>query len=301
MFSAEYIAFLVTTTVLNISGLISNAFIVTVVITQWTKCRRLVSSEQLFLSLALSIVCVAIILSVYCFSFTTLSSYSYTNFQTWSSFFAFAVIFRYWLTALLCSFYCIKIVNSTHTFFLWCKLRISWLIPQLLVGSIIISLLAVIVTLSFMHIPSSSANATTMTEAKSHNESGNSFLVFFLTVGSGCPFLLVLLCSILVVASLCGHVCQMTSKESNFKSFQTKAHIRAAGTGLSLLLLFLSFFVAQIFSLTRLERHDEHLLPVLLAGYSPAQAAILVLKNPKLKQALAAMVQRTVLIFEEKS
>nr|XP_060615866.1 taste receptor type 2 member 4-like [Anolis sagrei ordinatus] len=283
MSSPEYFAFLVIGVALVISGLIFNGFIVIVMITQWIKCRRLASSEQLLLSLGLSNLWVTIALHGFCF--TNLSNDSDKTGQTWFSFFTFTVIFRYWLTALLCFFYCIKIVNSTHTFFLWCKLKISWLIPRLLVGSIVISLLAFIVTLSFMYIPSSSANATTMIEAKSQSHiSSNSFLKLFFAVGSGCPFLLVLLCSILVVASLCRHVCQMTSKESNFKSFQTKAHIQAARTVLSLLLLFLSFFVAEVLYMSVEMRHDKQLfLWAVMDVYSPAQAAILVLNNPKLK------------------
>uniref|UniRef100_A0A803SNZ3 Taste receptor type 2 n=1 Tax=Anolis carolinensis TaxID=28377 RepID=A0A803SNZ3_ANOCA len=278
MFSPGDIAFLVIAAVLNISGFISNGFIVTVMITAWTKCRRLASNEQLFLSLGLSNVCVTIVFSMYCFSFTTLSNYNVNIFQTWFSFFSSVVIFRYWLTVLLCFFYCIKIVNSTHTFSLWCKLRISWLIPRLLMGSIIISLFVLIMALSFMYILSPPANATTVIQGMSHNESVNILILFFLTVGSGCPFLLVLLCSILVVASLCRHVCQMTGKESHLRSFQTKAHIQAARTVLSLLLLFLSFYVAQTLSMTLLKmattdflslfvefRYRRHLNPTTLS------------------------------------
>ncbi|XP_062826140.1 taste receptor type 2 member 4-like [Anolis carolinensis] len=300
MFSPGYIAFLVTAAVLNISGFISNGFIVTVMITAWTKSRRLASSEQLLLSLGLSNLWVTIVLIVFCFGFATLTNFNDQIFLF--SFFSFAVVVRYWLTVLLCFFYCIKIVNSTHTFFLWCKLRISWLIPRLLVGSIIITLLAFVMILSFMYILPPPANVTTVIHAMSHSESIKSLIVFFLTVGSGCPFLLVLLCSILVVASLCGHVCQMTGKESHLRSFQTKAHVQAARTVLSLLLLFLSFFVAQTLSMTVDIGYNERLfIFTVMTIYSPAQAAILVLNNPKLKQALAVMVQRTVLICEEKN
>nr|XP_060615860.1 taste receptor type 2 member 9-like [Anolis sagrei ordinatus] len=290
------IAFLVTATVLGISGLISNGFIVIVMITQWTKCRRLASSEQLLLSLGLSNLWATISLSLFHFSFSAESDVNSLNFQIWYSFFFFCITFRYWLTALLCFFYCIKIVNCSHAFFLWCKLRISWLIPRLLVGSLIISLLAFIVTLSTRHTPSQespTANATTVTQRKSLKDTFKRFDVFFPALVSGCPFLVVLLCSILVVASLCGHVCQMTSKDSHLRSFQTKAHIQAAWTVLSLLLLFLSFFVAQVVMMTaRLGFNEELFISAILMIYSPAQAVLLVLNNPKLKQALAVMVQR---------
>ncbi|XP_016846309.1 taste receptor type 2 member 143-like [Anolis carolinensis] len=294
MSSPKTIALLVTEAVLDISGLICNGFIVIVII-QWTKCRTLASIEQLLLSLALSNGCVTIVIGVFHFGFASEDNFSSLIFEIWYSFFFFAVIFRYWLTALLCFFYCIKIVSSTHTFFLWCKLRMSWLIPRLLVGSVIIALLAFIVSLSTMHIsPQESpvANDTMLTRGKLLKETITSFDMFFSAVGSGCPFLVVLLCSILVVASLCGHICQMSGKEPHLRSFQTKAHIKAAGTVLSLLLLYLLFFIVQTFSMTENIEYSEEFILAVMAVYSPAQAAILVLNNPKLKKGLSLMVQR---------
>ncbi|XP_060615859.2 taste receptor type 2 member 143-like [Anolis sagrei] len=286
---------LVTEAVLAISGLLWNGFIVTVII-PWTKCRTLASSEQLLLSLGLSNGCVTVVIGVLDLSFALEYNFSSLISEIWFSFFFLTVIFRYWLTALLCFFYCIKIVNSTHTFFLWCKLKISWLIPRLLMGSIIISLSAFIVTLSTMHIPpqeSPVVNNTMVSQGKLLKDTLTTFDVLFLTFGSGCPFLVVLLCSILVVASLFGHVCQISGKEPHFRSFQAKAHIKAAGTVLSLLLLYLSFFTVQTFSMTVYKECNDGFLWAMMAAYSPAQAAILVLTNPKLKQALCSMVQRT--------
>ncbi|XP_062825432.1 taste receptor type 2 member 10-like [Anolis carolinensis] len=97
-----------------------------------------------------------------------------------------------------------------------------------------------------------------------------------------------------IVVSLCGHVCQMRSKESHLRSFQAKAHIQATWTVISLLLLFLSFFVAQTLSMTvDIGYNGKLFIFTVMSIYSPAQAVILVLNNPKLKQALAVMVQRT--------
>ncbi|XP_067320891.1 taste receptor type 2 member 4-like [Anolis sagrei] len=310
MSSPEYIIFLAIGVVLVISGLIFNGFIVFVMISQLTKCRSLASSEQLFLSLGLSNLWATIVLGLLHFDFSPASDFSSFNFEIWYSFFFFSIIVRYWLTALLCFFYCIKIVNSSHAFFLWCKLRISWLIPRLLVGSLIISLFALIVTLSTMHIPAqespagntTSANTTTVNQRKSLKGSFKKFDLMFSAFGSGCPFLVVLLCSILVVASLCEHVCQITSKDSHLRSFQAKAHIQATRTVLSLLLLFISFFVVQTLSMTvDIGYNGTLFILTVMTIYSPAQAVILVLNNPKLKQALAVMVQRTVLICEDQS
>nr|XP_016846315.1 PREDICTED: taste receptor type 2 member 9-like [Anolis carolinensis] len=297
MASPNYIAFLVIEVVLVISGLIFNGFIVMVMITQWIKYRRLASCEQLILSLGLSNLWVTIVFGLFHSAFSHESEFSSLNFQIWYSIFFFCITFRYWLTALLCFFYFIKLVNSSHAFFLWCKLRISWLIPRSLMGSLIISLFVFIVIVSNMYTPSQESpatNTTTVTQGKSLKDILTKFDVLFSTIGSGCPFLVVFLCSILVVVSLCGHVCQMRSKESHLRSFQAKAHIQATWTVISLLLLFLSFFVAQTLSMTvDIGYNGKLFIFTVMSIYSPAQAVILVLNNPKLKQALAVMVQRT--------
>ncbi|XP_042305964.1 taste receptor type 2 member 41-like [Sceloporus undulatus] len=251
MFAPKLIASWVTTVLLGISGLISNGFIVKMMITQWTKCRSLASSEQLFLSLGLSNLCATIALSV--FYFVIIFAPSYLTSQLSYSFVFFAVIFRFWLTALLCFFYCIKIVNSTHALFLWCKLRLSWLIMRFLVGSLLISLFTLIVTFSNVYVlpqKNMTTNVTRKSQEKSKIEYFIRFKLFFSTIGCVGPLVMVFLCSFLVVASLCGHVCQMRGKESHLRSFQTKAHIKAAGTVLSLLFLYILFFVAQSRSLT---------------------------------------------------
>ncbi|XP_077779621.1 taste receptor type 2 member 41-like [Podarcis muralis] len=104
---------------------------------------------------------------------------------------------QFWLAAWLCILYCIKIVNSTHSLFLWCKLRISGFLWDL-------------ISLS---------------------------PAFPTHTGSGCPFLAAFLCSIMAVASRFRHFCKMRGKGLNFQSPQMVAHIKAAGKVLSLLML----------------------------------------------------------------
>ncbi|XP_032997754.1 taste receptor type 2 member 10-like [Lacerta agilis] len=102
-------------------------------------------------------------------------------------------------------------------------------------------------------------------------------------------------CSITVVASLYRHVYKVTGKGSNVRSLQTDAHTKAAGTVLLLLILSISFYAAKILFLTGYINKDIVAISVcltLILMYSPVQAALLVLVNPKLKQAAARMLPR---------
>ncbi|XP_061469399.1 taste receptor type 2 member 1-like [Rhineura floridana] len=298
MLSPKIIAFLVAVTDFALGGLISNGFIVAVTVMEWAKCRSLAASEQLLLSQGMSNICFTgflTALSVCYYSPPDVNNYLKSG--KLYVFAIFAVFSRFWLTAWLCVFYCIKIVNSTQSLFLWCKLRISQLVPWLLVGSQVFSLLVTIFAMQSLHTQTQSNrtnNTTNMTEGRT--EYASYFKIFFLITGTGCPFLLVLCCSIKVVASLCRHVSHLTSAESNLRSLQTEAHIKAAGAVLFLLILSIIFYVVQTLLITDVYVEQNifaySVCIAVLLMYSPAQAAILMLVNPKLKQAAARMLPR---------
>uniref|UniRef100_A0A803SL84 Taste receptor type 2 n=1 Tax=Anolis carolinensis TaxID=28377 RepID=A0A803SL84_ANOCA len=267
-----------------VGGLISNGFIVKVIINEWILYKCFTANEQLLLSLSISNFTITILMLISFFLQNQVNSY--TRIQT--SFSYSVVVFRSWLTVWLSVFYCIKITTSTHFLFLWCKLRISWLIPRLLVGSAIISFVSIYAFRDIL-IPSHSnttATNTSMIQEWRLPQLVDSFKVFFLSAGSACPVLMMVLFSTVAVGSLCRHICRMTGKESRFRNPQTEAHIKAAGTVILLLLFHVSFYMAETISLTiNIRTKHDIFVVVLTVVYPPAQAAILVLVNPKLKQA----------------
>ncbi|XP_042303421.1 taste receptor type 2 member 1-like [Sceloporus undulatus] len=295
MASLMFITFVITSAVLATSGLISNGFIIIMIAIEWAKSRSLASSDQLFLSLSLSnIWAIVLLLPFYIDDFLMFSFTGNLVLKILFPIVVFVVISRFWLTAWLCIFYCIKIVNSTHSCFLWCKRRISWLLPRLLVGSLVFAFFASLSALQIgpVDLQSNTTGISMMNQGKTLKDSAYAFQIFFFIIGSSSPLLAVVLCSTLVVASLFRHVCRIISKE-NFRSLQRGAHIKAAGTVLSLLLLYLSYFVAQTLSvIADLRKSERFLISLVMMIYSPAQAAILVLNNPKLKQAITVMIQR---------
>uniref|UniRef100_A0A8D0BLT8 Taste receptor type 2 n=1 Tax=Salvator merianae TaxID=96440 RepID=A0A8D0BLT8_SALMN len=282
-----------------LGGLLSNAFITAVIITEWAKSRSLAASEQLLLSLGVSNIFATFVLSLSLFSLniTVTSSNSLMLCLYYS--FNFGVTFiRYWLNAWLCVFYCVKILNSSHFFFLWWKMKISRLVPRLIVGSCVVSFFTSFFVALSIFIPlhsNKTANITNITQEGKVEETWKNANIFFLILGSSCPLLVVFLCSILVVVSLCRHACKMTTEGSNLRNLQTEAHVKAVRTVLSLLVLYISFYVAHtVVIVLDFEKEQFSLLLYLIVMlmYSPIQAAILVLSNPKLKQTASRMLAR---------
>ncbi|XP_034961916.1 taste receptor type 2 member 8-like [Zootoca vivipara] len=294
--SLQFIAFLASLAVLAIGGLISNGFIAAVIVTEWAKSRKIDAREQLLLSLGMSNIGFSGVMSPCLINYYFFpGSSSYLTLQISQFIGSFLAFSRFWLTAWLCLFYYLKIVNNNCSLFLWCKLMISRIVPWLLGGSQAISLLVAFFAVQNLYIKPQ-RSITNMTQDRTELDLATNFKIFYLITGCGCPFLIAFPCSIMVAASLYRHVYKVTGKESNVRSLQTDTHTKAAGTVLLLLILSISFYVAKILFLTGYIIKDTVGISVCVAiilMYSPVQAALLVLVNPKLKQAAARMLPRT--------
>ncbi|XP_062825434.1 taste receptor type 2 member 8-like [Anolis carolinensis] len=293
MSSPQLISFILALVDLALGGFISNGFILTVILRVWNKSRSLDSSEQLLLSLVLTNLWATVLVILTCINDYIIPMFPKSLMYSLNDF---IIICRHWFTACLCVFYYIKIVNSTHSLFLWCKLRISWLVPRLIAGSLVVSLFLVLF-MSFFTLINIQRNTTLigtqMNEEISQHHNTGIHEILFLIVGSGSPLLVILVCCILVVASLCKHVYRMKSKEHNSRSIQTKAHIKATGVVLCILLLYLLFYVAQTFSLIVIKGKIEIILvTTTVYVYSCAQAYVLLLVNPNLNQAAIQVLPR---------
>ncbi|KAJ7338196.1 hypothetical protein JRQ81_010874, partial [Phrynocephalus forsythii] len=208
--SPQVVVFLMGVADLALAGLISNTFLVTMMVTEWTENKRLGSIGQLLLSVGLSnlgsnvSVAVNLILAFYAPHLVNT-----LWFQIVSPFTNSVVYFRFWLAAWLCVFYCIKIVNNTYSFIHWGKQRISWLIPRLLAGTWLVSILS---CFSIFSVPRHTAqnNRTGIVTNETQTEDFRFQRIWYLIIGCGFPFVVALLCSILSIASLGTHLRRMT-------------------------------------------------------------------------------------------
>ncbi|XP_008103325.1 taste receptor type 2 member 8-like [Anolis carolinensis] len=296
MFSLQITAFLVVAADLTLGGLISNGFIATVIIRKWIKCRSLASSEQLLLVLGISNVFAIILQTASVIGENVFICSDQLILPIIFFFVFFVTFFRFWLTAWLSLFYCIKIVNSTHVLLVWCKMRISWLIHRLLLGSLLISLFISFFAFHeflFEFQSNRTASVANRTQEQTLRKTVDYFKVLFLAIGTSCPLLVVLFCSILSIVSLCRHIHRMTREKSSFRSIQAEAHLKAAQTMLSLLFFYVLFYVGETLSMTIHFENGKQISAIFVVLlYSHAQAAILVLVNSKLKRTATQILLR---------
>ncbi|XP_056419477.1 taste receptor type 2 member 40-like [Hyla sarda] len=120
-----------------------------------------------------------------------------------------------WFATILCVFYCVKITNYNHRFFIILKTRISSLVHWFLLASLTISIgcslpfSGYVVDLGLLEFTSVSAENKTFTKVVYYKTTQNVFLV--LLVGSLPPFLIFCVVIFLLIQSLWMHVRRMRS------------------------------------------------------------------------------------------
>ncbi|XP_078237480.1 taste receptor type 2 member 41-like [Pogona vitticeps] len=281
--------FLIPSIALILLSFILNGLMIKAMICEWVHRRRLSPRDQILLSLSASnLACTILELQI---NFIFESAFVVRILYVWETF---AVQCRCWFTAWLSIFLCIKIVSCNHYLFHLCKLKISAWVPWGLLGSMIISL-----------FPSFPAfwNFTIVCQRNSTGELSDlaenfrlrlNVPYFVLLLGLFLPPLfLVLLCSILTVASLFRHVCRLTGQGPQFTHSQMKAHVKAAIALLTFFFFYL--FLTMVDILMMFEPYFTNpsiLLTHTLASlfFAPVQAAILIAVNPQLRQEVACLL-----------
>nr|XP_002714066.3 taste receptor type 2 member 1 [Oryctolagus cuniculus] len=193
-----------------------------------------------------------------------------------------------WLATWLGVFYCIKIATFHHPLFLWLKMRISRLLPWLVLGSLLCAAISsgTCSTESWMSFQKAlqtffSRNATSPIKETS---ALSSFFVF------GCfafPFLVFLVAALLLILSLGRHTWQLRSPTAGARFPSRSAHVRALLSVLSFLFLYFSHLVVALLLSSQVFPPGSlmFMLCLLISGaYPSGHSVILILGNSKLKQ-----------------
>ncbi|KAJ7305703.1 hypothetical protein JRQ81_010069 [Phrynocephalus forsythii] len=286
MFSPPYLVFSIG---LILLGLILNGLMMKVLLCKWLRGRRLCPRDQILLSLSASNTIITI-------------QETLVNFAVKSAFVAqiiyvgetFVILCRCWITAWLSVFLCVKIVSCNHKLFLLCKLRISEWVPWLLLGSVFISSLPSATVFWNMSVPSQRNTTAEVSDLAKYLQFRPSvpYLIILLGVFIA-PLLLVLLCSILSIASLFSHVCHLKSQGPQFTRSQMKAHIKAAVALICFSLLYLSLAVVETLMILQMDVMDSNVSParvMINLFFGPGEAAILIAVNPQLKWAVTFLL-----------
>ncbi|XP_029470269.1 taste receptor type 2 member 7-like [Rhinatrema bivittatum] len=316
---------LITTAAFTVLGSVVNAFIVAVNGTEWVKSRRLNSIDIILTSLGAARFCFQweimlekIIFAVYP-DFTTQTESANTLFFTW----VFLELSSFWFACWLSVFYCAKIANFSHPLFIFLKLKIPGIVPWLLLGSILVSLVISFPTAwGFCRIyphnyttdfsPNSSilTNCTlTWDLCKKHPNNSikvlspnitagglklvhknYAFLKPTIGLGYSLPFFIFCVAALLLIGSLWKHTRQMKGNTMAFTNPSLEAHFIAIKIMTSYFFFCTFYFICAIMDMMDWVSDESPwtlVISIGIAAYPSLHSVILILSNAKLKQSWA--------------
>ncbi|XP_008488956.2 taste receptor type 2 member 8 [Calypte anna] len=280
-------------TLQTFAGMWINAFIVSVLCVSWVKKRSFNTNEKILLLLGCSRVgylCTAwvgsFIENIYSFCV-----YVHQKIQIISALLSFFNIFSLWISAILSVFYCIKIANFQHTFFIYLKVRIDRIVPWLMLTSVPVSLgVSVFVYIVIDEARCDNNNCTTsgyLWHLTVRPELHFFPLYFFTGFVYATAFAAVISSALLLLFSLWRHKHRMQTKSG--KNVSVDAHIKAMKSILSFFFIYTFNFIiltlSLIYSLKK-EKAVMFFITFFLYSFSAAHSLILIFSNPKLEKTL---------------
>ncbi|NWI54706.1 TA2R9 protein, partial [Calyptomena viridis] len=273
------------------SGMWINAFIISLLCKAWFKKKTLNSNEKILLLLGCSRFGYLSISWVYSFF-----SLFYPNYLSVHSIIQLAegtqLFFNgsnLWVSACLCVFYCIKIANFRNSFFIYLKVKIDRIVPWLLLGSVLFSLLIGILVYDIsdkLHCNKSTSQGNSW-EVKYRTDEHYFLVYFIIGLLFVTSFTAVIFSPLLLLFSLWRHKRNMQT--NSMKDLSVDAHIRAMKSILSFLVMyninFASFFVTTVYSVEGLHP-IMFLLYVVLFAFPGVHSLILIFSNSKLENTM---------------
>ncbi|NXP76365.1 TA2R8 protein, partial [Ramphastos sulfuratus] len=276
-------------TVQAFAGLWINGFIVCVLCVAWVKKKIFNSNEKILLVLGCSRLGDLCTTWVYFFLSIIYPQCFYVNPipQMLSSIRTFLLFSNLWVSACLCVFYCIKIANFQHTFFIYLKVKIDRMVPWLLLVSelfqLIIGIFAYDITYRaiFQNVNSTAPTHFWDIPIKMDGQT----LAFFCISGfvSTTAFLTAIFSVFLLLFSLWRHKRKMQA--NSVRNLSMDAHTKAIKSILSFIFIYSINFTGYILSLIQAKKTGYVLMfLILIFQYVPpiVHSLILIFINPKL-------------------
>ncbi|XP_027519244.1 taste receptor type 2 member 7-like [Corapipo altera] len=279
------------------AGMWINAFIVSVICMAWVKKKTLNSNEKILLLLGSSRFWFLCISWVYFFLSIIYPNFLYVH-PTLQLVVSLQSLLNYsniWVSACLCVFYCIKIANFRNSFFIYLKVKIDRMVPWLLLGSVLLSL--VIGTIIYYVIDKAFCKNLNFScqgciwKASIRIEE-HFFPIYFITgFGFVTSFMAVTFSALLLLFSLWRHKRNMQTNSTKDLSMDT--HIKAMKSIISFLVMysinFASLILTLIYAISS-QNHTDFLISVFLYAFPGFHSIILIFSNPKLEKTLLRIV-----------
>ncbi|XP_069707191.1 taste receptor type 2 member 116-like [Phaenicophaeus curvirostris] len=200
-----------------------------------------------------------------------------------------------WASSCLSVFYCIKIANFQHSFFTFLKAKIDRMVPWMLMGSVLLSLIISIVAYKNTEVVRfDNLNATCLGNYWRLTATSDTYFfpIFFLTgFGFATAFLAVSFSALLLLFSLWRHKRRMQA--NSVRNISVDAHIKAMKSILSFFFLYSINFTCYVLSLVFAQETDKGillLLSVFVNAFPIVHSLVLIFSNPKLEKALLMTV-----------
>lgn len=274
----------------SLTIIVQSSLIVAVLGREWMQIKRMSSVDMIFISLGFCRFFQqwSSMLYNFCFYFNPNTTFWYIG-MIWE----FTNTLTFWLTSLLAVVYCVKVSSFAHPAFLWLRWRILRLVPQLLLGSLMISCVAIIFSIiknhikfqliAMMHLPGNN----TVTERIKMQK----YLIFQYLIFLVIPFLLFLVSTISLIASLCQHLGKMQRHNIGHHDSSLKAHFNALRYLAFFLIFFTSYFLAIFTAITGIllnRRRWFWVWEIVIYAIVSVHSTLLMLSSPKLKKVLRA-------------
>ncbi|NXI81803.1 T2R40 protein, partial [Rhipidura dahli] len=275
------------------AGMWINAFLVCVICTAWVKKKTLNSNEKILLLLGCSRFCYLGISWVYSFLSAIYPYYLYVHhiLQLLQGAYSFLNSSNFWVSACLCGFYCIKIANFRNSCFIYLKVNIDRIVPWLLLGSEIFSLVIGIFVYDIIDkAVCKNLNFTCQGrfwKATIRIEEHFYPLHFLTGFVYTTAFMAVIFSAVFLLFSLWRHKHKMQTNSMN--SLSVDAHIRAMKSILSFFLMYSINFMSLILTLISLTKHLNQvifLVNLIQHAFPGVHSLILIFSNPKLEKTL---------------
>ncbi|MEE6517968.1 hypothetical protein FKM82_028604 [Ascaphus truei] len=279
-----------------------NLFVVAVNLKDWIRGRKVFTSDMIITSLGFSNLCIQALLAVSIYDYLvsggiySLDNISQLIFLIRMFVFSSSLWFATWLSV----FCCVKVVNFKQSILVRLKLRISAMMPWLLFGSLLFSLVISLPAHWDLYKDESPINVTVNASVGStitgiHFQSRCSCLFGIYLLGCFAAFTLFCVAALLLIASLCQHIQRMGQDESVLTTAQLQVHVSAVRMAISLLIINISFFVPAVLLLTSAVVAGTVLYVVCstFICVSPALLpVVLILGNVRLRKAMAGLLLR---------
>lgn len=280
-------------------GMLANGFIVLINIIDWFRSRKLSPTDLILIFLSLSRLLLQAVVILDVIFFTLLNNTPRNMLFILTSAWVFTDIVNLSFAACLSVFYLAKIAVFSHPVFLQVKRRFSGLVPRLLLGSVVFSAVAtIIVNISWSYgLPTCYKSLSSNRSNPEMNLPHMCRQIPAITAAFDIiPFMVFLSSSVFLISSLWKHMRRVQHSETGTRDISTQAHLSAIKALASFGVLYLISFAASNAQLVLFWSNRANSWSTVFfnvsAAYPSGHAIMLILMNPKLKQAWVRMIHR---------